>query len=702
LRIAVAWLAVGAAALLAIGGAAAQNAGRPLALDDLFEIRDVGDPQISPDGAWVAYTVRRRDRKDDTSDRDIYMAAWDGSRTVRLTTSKEKEQAPRWSPDGRYLAFLSSRDVPAETDQVWLLDRAGGEAERITEFEGGVEDYDWSPDGRRLAVIADDPDPEARPKGEEEKKTPKPIVIDRYQFKQDETGYLTRTRQHLYLFDVASRKAEVLTPGEFNEALPSWSPDGSSIAFVSKRGPDIDRHENYDIYVIEAKAGATPRQVTTHPDADSHPDWESPPEWSPDGKSIVYLQGGPQKLIYYAVWKLAIVPAAGGTPRLLAPGLDRNVMTPRFSADGSSVYFLLEDDRSVHLARVPAAGGAVDRVLAGSRVIEAFDLGPGDRVAVLGGTHHAPGEVLALQPGSEPRQLSRQNQDFLSQVRLGAAEEISVRGKDGTTVNGCLVKPPGFTAGTKYPTLLRIHGGPVAQFGHEFAFDWQFYASKGYVVVGVNPRGSSGRGEAFSKAIYAEWGKKDARDVLAAVDDLVGRGIADPGRLVVGGWSYGGMLTNYVIAQDARFKAAVSGAGISNILAGYGTDQYIREYEEELGPPWRNPEAWMRVSFPFLHADRIVTPTLFLCGEKDFNVPLLNSEQMYQALRSLGRDTQLVIYPGQYHGLTKPSYERDRLERGLAWYDGHLKTAAPTPAIEAAPDTRPGKRPPARLPAEAP
>jgi len=192
-------------------------------------------------------------------------------------------------------------------------------------------------------------------------------------------------------------------------------------------------------------------------------------------------------------------------------------------------------------------------------------------------------------------------------------------------------------------------------------------------VVAANPRGSSGRGEAFCKAIYADWGDVDAQDVLAAVDDAVARGIADPNRLGVGGWSYGGMLTNYVIAQDTRFRAATSGASISNILAGYGTDQYVRDYEYELGRPWEHPEVWTRISFPFYHADRIVTPTLFLCGEKDFNVPLLNSEQMYQALRSLGRDTRLIIYPGQFHGIGKPSYVRDRMQRYLDWYATHLR-----------------------------
>ena len=215
----------------------------------------------------------------------------------------------------------------------------------------------------------------------------------------------------------------------------------------------------------------------------------------------------------------------------------------------------------------------------------------------------------------------------------------------------------------------------MSQHQNEFDFDWQLMAAGGYVVIAVNPRGSSGRGEEFAKAIYADWGNKDVQDVLAGVDDAVARKIADPDRLGVGGWSYGGMLTNYTIASDTRFKAATSGASISNILAGYGTDQYIREYEQELGVPWKNLDTWVHNSFPFLHADRITTPTLFLCGEADFNVPLLNSQQMYQALRSLGIDTMLIIYPGQFHGLTKPSYEHDRLQRYIAWYDKYVKRA---------------------------
>jgi dipeptidyl aminopeptidase/acylaminoacyl peptidase len=647
---------------------------RPVTLDDQYALRDVSEPAVSPDGAWVAYTVETIDPKEDESQSDVWMTSWDGQRTLRLTTSKQGESMPRFSPDGQYLAFLSGRGDDDEIDQIWLLNRSGGEAEKISDFKGGVTDYVWSPDGKRLAVVAKDPDPDA-PEGDKEKaekKTKPPIVIDRFQFKADIEGYLGARRHHLYLFDLASRKAEALTSGATDERLPSWSPDGSLIAFVTKRGADPDRHDNWDIYVIAAKAGSAARQVTTSDGPDGDPSWESRAAWSPDGKSIAYLQGGPQKLIYYAGFQLAVIPAAGGTPRLLAPTLDRNVNKPRWSPDGGSLYVLLEDDRNVHLAKIPAAGGKFERIVGGKRVVSDYDVGRDGRIAVLTGTPQEPFEVFAVK-GAELRALSHQNQELLSKLKLGTTEEASYKSKDGTEIHGLVVKPPDFSPGRPSPAILRIHGGPVSQHQNEFDFDWQLMAAGGYVVIAVNPRGSSGRGEEFAKAIYADWGNKDVQDVLAGVDDAVARKIADPDRLGVGGWSYGGMLTNYTIASDTRFKAATSGASISNILAGYGTDQYVREYEQELGVPWKNLDTWVHNSFPFLHADRITTPTLFLCGEADFNVPLLNSQQMYQALRSLGIDTMLIIYPGQFHGLTKPSYEHDRLQRYLAWYDKYVK-----------------------------
>jgi len=673
-------VAVSAASLRA----APETPRRPFSLGDVERLRTVSGPEVSPDGRWVAYTVRTPDPKEDKRTSDIWMTSMDGKESTRLTSRKEGESAPRWSPDGRFLAFLSSRDDANEESQLWLLPRAGGEAEKITERPGGIEDYDWAPDGKRLVLVGEDPDPDksdaddSAAAASKEKKTPKtkkPIVIDRYQFKRDVAGYLGKRRSHLYLVDLATRKVEPLTAGEYDERLPSWSPDGRTIAFVTKRGPDPDRTDNWDVFAIEPRPGASPRALTTYEGDDNDPDWGSRLAWSPDSRSIAYVQGGPDKLIYYGLHRLAILPAAGGAPRVLTPDLDRNAESPAFTPDGASILFRLEDDGSVHLAGIPAAGGAIRRLVTGRRVVSDLSIG-GGKVAILIATPSSPAEVYAFDGAGEPRRLSTQNDALVAELRLGTVSESKFKSKDGTEIHGFLVTPPDYQPGTRYPTILRIHGGPVGQFENDFEQEWQWFAGNGYVVVAANPRGSSGRGEEFQKAIYADWGNRDAEDVIAAVDDAIAKGVADPNRLGVGGWSYGGILTNYVIARDPRFRGATSGAGSSNFLASYGTDQYIREYEQELGPPWKTPETWIKLSFPFLHADRIRTATLFLCGEEDFNVPLINSEQMYQALRSLGVPTQLVIYPGQHHGINKPSYVRDRLERYVAWYDKYVKPAS--------------------------
>ena len=657
----------------------AQQPRRPFAASDAVRIRDVTEPALSPDGEWVAYVVRSADTLRDERQSDLWMVRWDGSRTVQLThTTDESERAPRWSPDGRWLAFLSSRGDSNEVSQLWLMDRAGGEAERITSTPGGVNDYAWAPDGSRLVLVVRDAEPaDSMAAGTDTtKKRPKPIVVDRFFFKQDIEGYLGSRRDHLWLLDLRSRTLAQLTQGSFDDVLPAWAPDGRAIAFVSKRGPDPDRSDDWNLYAVEPTPGVEPRRLTTYDGNDGDPSWVSRPAWSPDSRRLAYLRAGPLRRIYYAAQKLATVSADGTGEALVSPRLDRWVSQPVWSGDGEGIYFLLEEDRAYHLARVPAAGGEVEGLVTGNRVLSALTLARKGRVAVVASTPEAPAELFAVDSGGRLRQLSRHNTDWLAEIELGNTEEITVRSRDGTFIHGLMVQPPGYAVGRRYPTILRIHGGPVSQVQQEFDEQLQTLAAQGYIVLAVNPRGSSGRGEAFAGAIWADWGNKDAQDVLAAVDWAVAQGIADAERLGVGGWSYGGMLTNYVIARDRRFKAATSGAGISNILAGYGTDQYVREYEAELGRPWENAEVWLRLSYPFLHAERIVTPTLFLCGDKDFNVPLLNSEQMYQALKSLGRETMLVIYPGEYHGLDRPSFVRDRLERYVAWYGRFLKTGA--------------------------
>lgn len=292
---------------------------------------------------------------------------------------------------------------------------------------------------------------------------------------------------------------------------------------------------------------------------------------------------------------------------------------------------------------------------------------------MLVATPAAPAEVYVLENGAL-RQLSHQNDTWLSEVQLATTENFSCKAKDGTVVNGIVRKPAGFVTGKKYPTLLIIHGGPNGQDDDAFDFEREWFAANGYVVLVVNYRGSSGRGAAYQKAIYADWGNKEVIDLLAAVDWAIASGIADPDRLGIGGWSYGGILTDYTIASDPRFKAAVSGASSAFQMSLYGIDQYILQWDLELGQPWKAADLYTKVSYPFFHADRIKTPTLFMSGDKDFNVPTAGVEQMYQALKSLNTvETQLVIYPGQHHGLTMSSYVRYRLEKWVGWYDRFLK-----------------------------
>jgi dipeptidyl aminopeptidase/acylaminoacyl peptidase len=437
---------------------------------------------------------------------------------------------------------------------------------------------------------------------------------------------------------------------------------------------------NRDLFVIDAKAGAQPRRLTTTTAEET-----GRPAWSPDGRQIAYLLGDEVKNFAYDQAQLMVIPAEGGQPRSLTASLDRPVSSAHWSADGSRLFFSIVDDRAEHVGSVPAAGGTVQRLIEGRRVVSNLSPGPDGQFAVLASTATTLPEVHALERPSTGsgqgvlRKLSRQNDEWLTGVTLGTTEDFTSTSKDGTVVNSLVVKPPSFDPSRKYPLLLRIHGGPNGQDEHSFHFEREVFAANGYVVLAVNYRGSNGRGNAFQKAIFADWGGKEVVDLLGAMDAIQKMPWVDSDRLGIGGWSYGGISTNYTIAQDTRFKAAISGAGSSNQLAIYGTDQYITQYENELGPPWKNPEVWMKVSYPFFKADRIKTPTLFLVGQDDFNVPLAGSEQMYQALRSLGVDTQLVIYPNQFHGITIPSYRVDRMQRYLDWYAKYLKPRTTSP-----------------------
>jgi dipeptidyl aminopeptidase/acylaminoacyl peptidase len=661
----------------AIARAADSPAGRRhLEPDDYYRTQNITEPQCSPDGAWVAYVVTVNDRDADEARSAVWLVSWDGSQHVRLTNPSASVRAPRWSPDGRYLSFLGT---PAGTDskQIMLLDRRGGEARQLTTVGEEIMDYAWSPDGKRLLVVvrhSTEPAAGAAKESAEAAKVPKPIVIDAMHFKVDEDGYIAAgSAQHLYLVDVETGKLGALTQDVgVTDDSPAWSPDGTQIAFVRSHEREADPDGMTDLDVIDSRIGATARQII-RVYAPNHQHLA----WSPDSTLVAFLQGLEPKYSAYIQDQLVVIPARGGGLRASTNRLDRAIEEPEFTGDGKAVAAIVEDDGLRYPARIDLATGASERLLAGADVVTAMSAGAG-HTAVIASSDAAAPEIYALEQG-RLRKLTGHNDALFAELELGAVEDIRFRSRDGTEIHGFIVKPPGYIPARKYPTIVWIHGGPNLQDQHGLPVDAytrqmqrQLLAAQGYVVLAINYRGSSGRGAAFSRAIFGDWGHREIEDLFAGIDYVVARGIADGAHLGIGGWSYGGILTDYAITSDRRFKAAVSGAGSGNQLAMYGSDEYELQYNNELGPPWRASARWMKVSYPFFHADRIHTPTLFLGGDKDFNVPVAGGEQMYQALRTLGVPTQLVVYPGQYHTLTRPSFLHDRAERILDWFRRYL------------------------------
>ena len=640
----------------------AQNVSkRPLKPSDVYRLQNLGDPQISPDGNWVAYTLSTVDSVKNKRNSDIWMVSWDGKESIQLTHSPDSESQPRWSPDGKYLTFVSSRNG-LTSSQIWLMNRRGGEAKQLTDLKkGDLSDYEWSPDSKKIALVMKTQSDTSKVK------TPKPIVLDRYKFKQDVEGYLTKKPIHLYLYDILTKKLDTLTKGDYDESSPRWSPDGSQIAFLSNHTEDPDRNTNADIWIMDAKPNAQMKQITTWSGRDFSP------EWSPDGKQIAYLRTtSSENYIMYDQSILCVISKDGGEPKLLTKSLDRPVSSPQWSKDGTSIMALVTDDRTKYVAQFNVLDGKMSKIASGNRSFNSLERHPSGTFLVTMSDPQIPTEIYVLENGN-PRRLTKHQDEFLANLNLASVEGFTSKSKDGAMVSNILYRPFNAVKGVKLPTIFFIHGGPVAQ--DEFSFDMsrQMLAASGYNVVAVNYRGSNGRGLDYCKIISGDWGNKEVLDILGATDYVVQNGIADPEKLGIGGWSYGGILTDYTIASDTRFKAASSGAGVAMVSSMYGVDQYILQYENELGSPWKNFDKYVALSYPFLKADRIKTPTQFMVGESDFNVPSVGSEQMYQAFKSLGIPTELIIYPGQFHGITNPSFQKDRFERYLAWFNKYLK-----------------------------
>jgi dipeptidyl aminopeptidase/acylaminoacyl peptidase len=663
------------AGLLCLPARAQPNA-RPFDIAAANGLQRLVEPEISPDGRWVVYGLRAADLVKDKYQTDLWLAPTAAGGTPRrLTFGGDIAGKPHWvGADGAVIAFLAARGSDEEKkkgEQLWRLSLAGGEAEKLTDIKGGIDDYAVSPDGSRAVLVVQDEAPDPEKLTGWARKTPLPIVIDAFHFKQDREGYLDGRRKHLQLLDLAGGKVEALTSGEFDETAPAWSPDGRQLAFLSNRSPERDRTEATGLFVMAAEAGGMARALATlTTDNDAHP------AWSPNGRFIALVTGDDVKWSAYQQWQINLYDVGSGAARVLSAGHDRGWQHQiAWTPDGEAVIGVVDDDSQTRLTRIAVADGKPQR-LSGPGTAGQASVARDGRIAFLAGGWQRPAELqlLAAASPTAPRALTTHHEAWRTGLALSSLREFAAKSADGTEVHGLLALPT--EARLPLPTVLLIHGGPNGQDAQELSTRTALrerLVAAGYAVLLVNYRGSSGRGQVFQRAIHADWGHLEVKDLHAAVDWAVKQGIADPARLGVGGWSYGGLLTDYLIASDTRFKAAVSGAGSGNQLSMFGADQYLVQYEREMGLPWLQRERWLKVSYPFFKADRIKTPTLFLGGEKDFNVPIAGSEQMYLALKTLGVPTQLVIYPGQFHGLSLPSYQRDWETRFIAWMDRHLK-----------------------------
>ena len=640
-----------------------------ITLNDLYLFDEISSIDVSHSAKQIAYSVSSVDEKKDRYRNDIWLLDVNKNKKKVLIKGRPWVGKTKFSPNDTLVGYLApGRGQYSEYQQIWTINTNYRTKRQLTKLKANINDFEWSPDGTQMILVADSISVDKKTKSSVQ--TQKPIVIDRYYFKEDGKEFLGDERQHLHLLDIKSRTTRQLTKGTSNEILPSWSPDSKKIAYVTKTG-EMDRTNNYDVYVLEIDSTNNPIQLTTNLGADSS---SSRPQWSPDGKKIAYLHGGDPALLWYALQELAVIDLDTKINSILTKELDRNVSSPQWSDDGQSIYFVIEDNMKSQLAKYSITNQKIKKITPSNYYIsgwaKSYVVRNGKIGLILSNTN-SPDEVYFYDENSLSQQ-SHHNSELLSSRKILKTETISFKAADGEELFGMMVKPDNFDPSKQYPLIIRMHGGPVSQYGLYFNYDWQLFAANDYVVMGINPRGSSGRGLNFQKMIFADWGNVDANDISQLADYAISLGYIDKNRLGLGGWSYGSMLTNYVIAKDQRFKAATSGAGISNILSGFGDDQYIRDYITEIGTPWDNTETWLKVSYPFLNANDIVTPTLFLVGEKDYNVPLIGSEQMYQALKHLNIPTELIVYPGENHSFSTPSYNKDVLERYLAWYDQYL------------------------------
>jgi dipeptidyl aminopeptidase/acylaminoacyl peptidase len=665
------------ALLLAATCAASSNP--PLTTNDVWAWRTVSDAQISPDGAAVVYVLGSTDRMKDAMYSSLWIAPVDGKSARPLTTGPFKDTSPRWSPDGTRIAYLSNRSGKNQIRVRWM---DSGQETEITSLESSPAGIAWSPDGRSIAFIARAPGkPDWSVKMPEKPAgavwAAPPIVVTRLQWRNDGSGITPPGRQQLFVVPVEGGAPRQISTGDFDHrADPAWMPDGRTIVVSGLRQPDAEYSlEGDEIYAFDAASGAV-RQLTKR----SGPDENPVP--SPDGSRIAFI-GNDYQLRSYFVRKLYVMNADGSRVRCLTGAHDRDVVKPQWSSDSRTVYFLSDDRGSTQLyaARLD---GTVRQVTSGAArfggygAAPAFSLSENHRVALVRSTPAEPADVVTftIDRPAESRRLTSANDSLMTARSIGAVEQITYDSFDGKSIQGWIVKPPGFDPAKKYPLLLDIHGGPHAMYGVEFDQQRQIFAGRGFVVLYTNPRGSTGYGEEFGNIIHTRYPGDDYTDLMLGVDAVLARGYIDPKRLAVTGGSGGGLLTAWIIGHTDRFAAAVSQYPVTNWITEVGTADHGYHFASVWmkAMPWENPDQYIKHS-PIFFADKFKTPTMVLTGESDFRTPMAQSEELYFALKARKVDAVLVRIPDEPHGIRgeHPSHRIAKMEHILGWVEKYTR-----------------------------
>jgi dipeptidyl aminopeptidase/acylaminoacyl peptidase len=666
-----------AGAFLAVSDGADSKQARtpsPVDLAQFAILKDIKAAQVSPDGRDIGCAVAVTDLKANQIRSELWLVPMDSGPARQIALQANAIERIGWSPRGGQLAVLGSAVEGAAKDTprtcLWIVEGATGSSKRLTSIQRSNHylahqgaNLCWSPDGVYLAYLAAADRP-APPAGD-------PIVIDRIQYKT-RTALSDNRRTHIWIVETATGKTRQLTQGRFDEHSIDWSPRGDEIVFCSNRAPDPDANLNYDLFTVRVSDGRIDQLTKT---AGS----EMSPVWSPDGRSVAYTMTRRAVTTIDSVAEddhVWVLDRKSGAARELTARLDRRCSHVRWGPDGDQVYFLARDHGKSLIYRIAATGGEARPQFTVSGSVTNFSLPThGGRRACVQSTPTQPAEVWTLGNDAGDRVMrTRFNADAVAKWPLVEPRQVRFMSFDNTPVEGWLMVPPAATAERKVPLILYIHGGPHGMYGYSFSPTFQLLCMRGYAILFLNPRGSNGYGQQFSDGCVNDWGGGDYRDLMTGLEHVLQEHPElDAGRLGVTGGSYGGYMTNWIITQTGRFKAAVSYAGLSNLISFYATSLYQDLIHVEFsGQPWERYDLlWARS--PLKHIKRAATPTLILHGEADHDVHITQSEELYTALKVRGVRTVFVRYPREGHGATEPRDLLDQLQRTVAWFDEFLQ-----------------------------